>query len=276
MICRAAQLLTRVSRASKTNASAALTAGMMHRVTSNTAPVTAPISCQMRPFSDSVEEAVNNILYDTPVRKASQRRVVLTALVNNEPGVLSRISGVLAARAVNISSLVVGETEMKQLSRTTLVLSAGEDVEQVKKQLEDIVQVWAVVEYGQDVAIIERELILIKIDCMQATSVHPFMGNEDAGNTASSMQTRASIIELTKIFGGKVVDVAAQHVTVELTAKASRIDAFIALVRPFGIQECARSGCLAMLRGSMSGFEEEPEELEEEDEGPDATMLPPG
>jgi len=270
MIRQASQLLARVNRASVTNASKA---GVLYKATASTAPT----NFQKRYSSTSVEQAVNNILYDTPVRLGSKRRHVLTALVNNEPGVLSRISGVLAARAVNIDSLVVGETEMKQLSRTTLVLSAGEDVEQVKKQLEDIVQVWAVVQYGQDVAIIERELILIKIDCAPS-SVHPFMGNETVENATSTsmMQTRASIVELTKIFGGKVVDVTAQYITVELTAKASRIDAFLSLVRPFGIRECARTGCLAMLRGSTSGFEDEEEEEEDEDDGPDASMLPPG
>lgn len=270
MIRQASQLLARVNRASVSNASKV---GVLYKATAST----APINFQKRYSSGSVEQAVNNILYDTPVRLESKRRHVLTALVHNEPGVLSRISGVLSARAINIDSLVVGETEMKQLSRTTLVLSAGEDVEQVKKQLEDIVQVWAVVEYGQDVAIIERELILIKIDVAPST-VHPFMGNEIIENTnsTSAMQTRASIVELTKIFGGKVVDVTAQHMTVELTAKASRIDAFLSLVRPFGIRECARTGCLVMIRGSTSGFEDEDEEEEDEDDGPDASMLPPG
>jgi len=271
MIRQASQLLARVNRASVSNASKV---GVLYKATAST----APINFQKRYSSGSVEQAVNNILYDTPVRLESKRRHVLTALVHNEPGVLSRISGVLSARAINIDSLVVGETEMKQLSRTTLVLSAGENVEQVKKQLEDIVQVWAVVEYGQDVAIIERELILIKIDVAPST-VHPFMGNEIENTNSTSvhaMQTRASIVELTKIFGGKVVDVTAQHMTVELTAKASRIDAFLSLVRPFGIRECARTGCLVMARGSNSGFEDEDDKEEEEDDGPDASMLPPG
>jgi acetolactate synthase-1/3 small subunit len=108
----------------------------------------------------SVQQAVDNILYNTPSNAIQpQYRNVLNCLVSNEPGVLSRISGILAGRGFNIDSLVVAKTEIKDLSRMTIVVNASDAlVEQAIKQLEDVVPVWAVLNYS-GTAFVERERI---------------------------------------------------------------------------------------------------------------------
>lgn len=111
--------------------------------------------------------AVSSILYETPVPdKAPPKRHILNCLVQNEPGVLSRVSGILAARGFNIDSLVVCSTEVADLSRMTIVLQ-GQDgvVEQARRQLEDLVPVWAVLDYTQ-APLVQRELLLAKISIL--------------------------------------------------------------------------------------------------------------
>lgn len=111
--------------------------------------------------------AVSSILYETPLPSQSPpKRHVLNCLVQNEPGVLSRVSGILAARGFNIDSLVVCSTEVADLSRMTIVLQ-GQDgvVEQARRQLEDLVPVWAVLDYTQ-APLVQRELLLAKISIM--------------------------------------------------------------------------------------------------------------
>lgn len=155
-------------------------------------------------------------------------RHVLSALVTNQPGVLAHISGMLASRAFNIDSLAVGETENAGFSRITFVVTGDDRVlDQVRKQLEKIVTVVKVLDFShQDY--VERDLMLIKI------------------STADGQRTE--IRELVDIFRGRIVDVSPGHVMVEISGQESKLEAFIDLMRPFGILEMVRTGRIAMLR----------------------------
>ena len=160
-------------------------------------------------------------------------RHVLSALVQNVPGVLSHISGMLASRGYNIDSLAVGETEDPHLSRMTFVMVGDDSVlDQVRKQLEKIVTVVRV----DDVSAsdhVERDLMLMKI------------------STAAG--ARSEIRELTDIFRGRIVDVAPDMVMIEISGQERKIEAFIEMMRPFGIIELVRTGRIAMVRGRNSG-----------------------
>ncbi|KAG2113796.1 small subunit of acetolactate synthase-domain-containing protein [Suillus discolor] len=119
------------------------------------------------PRSQSAEEAVTNILYNTPPPSLQPfKKHIFNCLVQNEPGVLSRVSGILAGRGFNIDSLVVCRTEIRDLSRMSIVLS-GQDgvVEQARRQLEDLVPVWAVLDYT-NTRVITRELLLVKVSIL--------------------------------------------------------------------------------------------------------------
>jgi acetolactate synthase-1/3 small subunit len=156
-------------------------------------------------------------------------RHVLSALVQNVPGVLSHISGMLASRGYNIDSLAVGETEDPQLSRMTFVV-VGDDavLEQVRKQLEKIVTVVRVDDIsGEDH--VERDLMLMKVK--------------------SPPGRRSEIRELTDIFRARIVDVAPEMVIVEISGQERKVEAFIEMMRPFGIVELVRTGRIAMTRG---------------------------
>ena len=155
-------------------------------------------------------------------------RHVLSALVQNVPGVLAHVAGMLASRGYNIDSLAVGETEDPQLSRMTFVVVGDDSVlEQVRKQLEKIVTVVRV----DDVSSrdhVERDLMLIKVKAPEGK--------------------RSEIRELTNIFRGRIVDVAPDQVIVEIAGQERKIEAFIDLMRPFGIVELVRTGRIAMVR----------------------------
>jgi len=160
-------------------------------------------------------------------------RHMLSALVQNVPGVLSHISGMLASRGYNIDSLAVGETETPHLSRMTFVVFGDDNVlEQVRKQLEKIVTVVQVDDIGAKDHV-ERDLMLIKV------------------STASG--SRSKIRELTDIFRGRIVDVAPEMVMIEISGQEQKIEAFIEMMRPFGIIELVRTGRIAMVRGKNSG-----------------------
>ena len=158
---------------------------------------------------------------------------VLSALVQNVPGVLSHISGMLASRGYNIDSLAVGETEDPHLSRMTFVVVGDDSVlDQVRKQLEKIVTVVRVDDVGAEDHV-ERDLMLIKM--------------------STAHGARSEIRELTEIFRGRIVDVAPDMVMIEMSGQERKIEAFIEMIRPFGIIELVRTGRIAMVRGRNSG-----------------------
>ncbi|MCC6491467.1 MAG: acetolactate synthase small subunit [Pirellulales bacterium] len=157
-------------------------------------------------------------------------RHVLSALVQNVPGVLAHVAGMFASRGYNIDSLAVGETEDPSFSRMTFVVVGDDSVlEQVRKQLEKIVTVVRVEDVSAQ-EFVERDLMLIKV---RATPEH-----------------RAQIIELCGIFRGKVVDVSTDQVIIEISGQEKKIEAFIDMMRPFGIVDLARTGRIALVRGA--------------------------
>jgi acetolactate synthase I/III small subunit len=153
----------------------------------------------------------------------------LVALMEDRPGVLNRVSGLFRRRNYNIESLSVGHSEVPGISRMTIVVE-GDDriVEQVVKQLEKLINVTAVANVS-DQAVIIRELALIKVKAAPGT--------------------RMEIMELSNVFRARVVDVGAASLTVEITGPEDRVNSLIGLLQPYGIEELARSGRLAMVRG---------------------------
>jgi len=156
-------------------------------------------------------------------------RHVLSALVQNVPGVLAHISGMLASRGYNIDSLAVGETENPKLSRMTFVV-VGDDrvVEQVRKQLEKVVTVVRVVDISSR-DFVERDLLLVKV-------------------RAPAGPARSEVRELVDIFRGAIVDVGPDEVMIEISGRENKVQAFIERMRPYGIAELVRTGRVAMVR----------------------------
>ena len=159
-------------------------------------------------------------------------RHVLSALVQNQPGVLAHVSGMFASRGFNIDSLAVGETEDPLMSRITFVVM-GDDrtLEQVRKQLEKIVTVVKVLDISRE-DFVERDLMLIKINARP--------------------DLRAEIQGLVEIFRGRVVDVSPEQMMIEISGQERKIEAFIDAVRPYGIREVARTGRIALVRGTAT------------------------
>lgn len=165
-------------------------------------------------------------------------RHVLSALVQNVPGVLAHVSGMLASRGYNIDSLAVGETEDPHLSRMTFVV-VGDDrvLDQVRKQLEKIVTIVRV----EDVSsfdYVERDLMLIKVQ-------------------APAGGQRSEIRELVDIFRGRIVDVGPDEIMVEISGRESKVQAFIERMRPYGITALVRTGRIAMVRSAAEATTEE-------------------
>jgi acetolactate synthase-1/3 small subunit len=156
-------------------------------------------------------------------------RHVISALVVNEPGVLASVAGMFAARGFNIDSLVVGRTEDANLSRMTIVVDADENtLEQVRKQLAKLVPVTKVKDF-KGTAYIERDLALITV--------------------GAGPEHRGEVIEVVNLFRAKVVDVSKESMVVELAGTEGKIEAFVELMKPYGIRELARTGVIAMSRG---------------------------
>ncbi|ODV86855.1 hypothetical protein CANARDRAFT_27233 [[Candida] arabinofermentans NRRL YB-2248] len=289
---------------------AGLIAKSMVRNSSSTSAITyknlhrnkkRPALPTLDPPNWSAGAAVSSIIYETPLPSRSPKtQHVLNCLVQNEPGVLSLVSGTLAARGFNIDSLVVCNTEVKDLSRMTIVLD-GQDavIEQARRQIEDLVPVYAVLDYSHS-EIIKRELLLARISLLGPEYFQQLIAhhNEQVDEVSSeSDESRFhpnnlppsqalrqkyehldAITKLTKQFGGKVVDVSDRNCIVELSAKPSRVSAFIALVQPFGILEIARSGMMALPRTPLEAYadEEGTDPTKDASDVVDASQLPPG
>ncbi len=159
-------------------------------------------------------------------------RHTLSVLVENKPGVLTRVAGLFARRGFNIHSLAVGPTEHDDVSRMTVVVDVDQlPLEQVTKQLNKLVNVLKIVELHQS-ASVQRELLLVKVRAEGAT--------------------RSQVLEVVNLFRAKVVDVAPDALTIEATGDAEKIAAFLKVLEPFGLRELVQSGHVALGRGSRS------------------------
>lgn len=156
-------------------------------------------------------------------------RHVISALVQNQPGVLAHVSGMLASRGFNIDSLAVGTTENPELSRMVFVVQGDDNVlEQARKQLGKIVTIVRVDDISSQ-NYVERDLMLIKI--------------------AAQPETRIEISLLVETFRGRVVDITDDTMMIEISGSEDKIEAFINLMRKYGILELARTGRIALVRG---------------------------
>jgi acetolactate synthase-1/3 small subunit len=157
-------------------------------------------------------------------------RHVLSALVQNQPGVLAHISGMLATRNFNIDSLAVGETEDPNMSRMTFVVHGNDaELEQVRKQLDKVITVVKVQDISSE-DFVERDLMLLKVQ--------------------ANPPQRMEISLLVEMFRGRVVDITNDTLMIEITGQERKIEAFIDLMRPYGIVELARTGRIALVRGT--------------------------
>jgi acetolactate synthase-1/3 small subunit len=158
----------------------------------------------------------------------------LSVLVENKPGVLTRVASLFARRGFNIGSLAVGPTEDPTLSRITIVVDAGEKpLEQVTKQLHRLINVIKVQDLDPD-EMVDRELVLFKVN--------------------APADRRHEIIEIANVFRTKIVDVGKNTVTIEATGAGDKLAAMEDLLRAYGIKELARTGKIALSRGSREGM----------------------
>jgi len=157
-------------------------------------------------------------------------RYILSVLVENRAGVLSRVSGLFSRRSYNIDSLSVSETEDPEISRMTIAVRGDQYIfDQVRKQLNKLIDVIKITELKPDRSVY-RELALVKVN--------------------AAPENRSAIGETAEIFRGKIVDVASETLTVEITGDVDKITAFIELMKPYGIKEMARTGLTALERGN--------------------------
>lgn len=156
----------------------------------------------------------------------------LSVLVEDRPGVLTRVAGLFARRGFNIHSLAVGPTEHSGISRMTVVVDVDElPLEQVTKQLNKLINVIKIVELEPG-ASVQRELLLVKV--------------------RADATTRSHVLETVELFRGHVVDVAPDAVTIEATGSPDKLAAFLKVLEPFGIRELAQSGLIGIGRGNRS------------------------
>ena len=156
----------------------------------------------------------------------------LSVLVENKPGVLARIAALFSRRGFNIDSLAVGPTEHTEISRMTVVVDVDElPLEQVTKQLNKLIEVLKVVELEPS-ASVQREILLVKV--------------------RTDQQSRSHVLETVQLFRAKVVDVAGDALTIEVTGNRDKLAAFLEVLEPFGVKELVQSGMVAIGRGSRS------------------------
>ncbi|MFT4286791.1 acetolactate synthase small subunit [Nocardioides sp.] len=156
----------------------------------------------------------------------------LSVLVEDRPGVLARIAGLFSRRSFNIESLAVGPTEHDGISRMTIVVNVEETpLEQVTKQLNKLVEVIKIVELESGQAV-QRELMLVKV--------------------SATVETRGQVLDTVQLFRAKVIDIAPDAVTVQITGNAGKLTDFLRVLEPFGIRELVQSGMVAIGRGSRS------------------------
>jgi acetolactate synthase-1/3 small subunit len=159
-------------------------------------------------------------------------RHTLSVLVEDQPGVLARISALFSRRGFNIDSLAVGPTELSGVSRMTIVVNVEElPLEQVTKQLNKLVNVLKIVELDADSAV-HRELLLVKVK--------------------ADHENRSAVLEIVELFRAKVVDVAVDTVTIEATGSRDKLEALLRVLEPHGVKELVQSGMVAVGRGSRS------------------------
>lgn len=157
---------------------------------------------------------------------------IISVLVENQAGTLNKITGLFARRAFNIESLAVGVTEDKSVSRITMIVDSGNNaVEQIEKQLNKLVPVIKVRRFD-DSEVIGKELAMIKV--------------------ASNSKNRGEIKNLADIMNARITDISAATMTVEISESPEKIDLFEEMMRPYGIQEVARTGIVALQKGSSS------------------------
>ena len=168
-------------------------------------------------------------------------RHTLAVLVENNPGVLTRVAGLFSRRGYNIDSLAVGRTENPRQSRMTIVVE-GDDlvIEQVTKQLHKLIDVLKINDITSE-EYVDRELMLIKVN-------------------SADQSFRAEIMQIVDIFRARVVDIGRKSLTIEATGDEGKINALEQSLRPFGIREVVRTGKIAMLRGQKSTSMESKEE----------------
>ncbi|MEX2549259.1 MAG: acetolactate synthase small subunit [Nitriliruptoraceae bacterium] len=159
-------------------------------------------------------------------------RHTLSVLVENKPGVLTRIAGMFARRGYNIHSLAVGPTDDERISRLTIVVGTeAVQLEQITKQLNKLVHVLKIVELDEDSSV-EREMQLVKVN--------------------ADPVVRSQIIEIAEVFRAKIVDVDHDSITVEVAGNPGKLAAMVELLEPYGIREMVRSGTIALARGTRS------------------------
>lgn len=161
-----------------------------------------------------------------------QNTQTLSVLVENKPGALTRITALFARRGYNIHSLAVGPTEHPEVSRITVVVDVAQHpLEQITKQLNKLVNVLKIVQL-EPRKTVQRELILVKVSADNAT--------------------RTSVLEIVQMFRAKVVDAAAEAVTIEATGTEDKLTALLGMLEPFGIREIVKSGAVAIGRGGRA------------------------